>query len=395
MVSKISLEFQLDTEDKKGMLSRYKIRSSSKNDTKLIKTMSVTPRVVDISNRSSKSKNVLEEKRVSYHSTRPKPPRAHDTKSHNAISNKPENFMESRLSVSPKRRSFRRTGSYTAHPDYEKVPSGSHKTYYNERIQWNKRISGDLPLCIINFNGILGDWCKSSVWSIEEGKFKLVEGVKPGIKLLQTEFYVVIISWYSRELTKILLKLLNETHIDFDAFYIVRHRNLKHRFRHNYNQIYEDFCVQNAHANAIVMAAVTLTREEITQRQGLEMFYEKSLSGCNKYTTIGFPVTCPECPKTPLCILIPHYKLSDNHISFFELTKFVFELKNKCDSKLEFTECTGEISLPCEHQDIPLLVLHPIYFNTTGTRYIFFLQYKKVIKKPPITRKSSRIKTII
>ena len=344
---------------------------------------------------TSKTRKYFEVRRISYQSKQPKTPNSLDSKSHNNINIRASSKSTQRnSSISPKKtRDFQSLRIYKAisQQDFDSIPLCTEKTYYNERIHWTKRKKGDLPLCIINFNGIIGDYFKYNYWSLEEQRFHLVEGVKPGLKVLMSEFYVVIVSWYSREITSYMLNLLNETNLEVDAVYIVRHRGLKYRFRHNYTQIYDDFGVVNISSQVLLIASIGILRDDLIGRKGNEIFYESSSSGCNKYSTIGLPTTCLQCSEAPLTILIPHYRLSEEHISFFELSKFIYQLKVNCLSDFENAECDGFISLPCEHKEIPIIPVFPIENDSRVNRYILFMQCKKLRSRPPIMRKSSRI----
>lgn len=203
---------------------------------------------------------------------------------------------------------------------------------------------------------------------------------------------MIIVSWYSRETTQNLFTLLHENDIEIDAGYIVRHRKLKNRFRHDYSLIYEDFFVQNIENSVLTLVCLSISREEVTERKEKEFFFESSSSGCNKYCTIGLPVSCSLCLNPPICILIPHFRLSEEKISFFELGKYINQLKASCEGKFSQAQASGSIVLPCEHQEIPVLVLPPNLISGTPTNYILYTQYKKTNKKPPMIRKSSRIK---
>jgi len=189
------------------------------------------------------------------------------------------------------------------------------------------------------------------------------------------------------------MSMFEEIDLELDAVYIVRHRKNKHRFRHNYTQIYEDFGICDIAHQILVVACVCIQRNEIIERKNGEgMFYEKSASGSNKFNTIGLPTTCGDCPIAPLTVLVPHYRLSEDHISFFELAKFLYQIKIDCQGDFGNAHGDGLVSLPCEHKEIPVLpVMDPVADH--ANKYILFLQYKQIRARPPIIRKSSRIKS--
>ena len=135
------------------------------------------------------------------------------------------------------------------------------------------------------------------------------------------------------------------------------------------------------------------SRESIEERKGVDVFYQVSASGSNKYCVMGMPVTCPQCPMAPFSVLVPHYRLSEDRISFFELAKFVHQIKIKCLGNFENAEGEGAVCLPCEHQELPVIPLHPRVLDGISGKYSLFMLCRTRRKKPPITRKSSRIKS--
>lgn len=399
MASRIYLEFQQLPEERKSLLTRHKNRSTSRTEPKTLKNFVTTPRDIENTQISpvKTSQRFLEVRRISYQSIR-----IHTQKN-------TESPMSGKSGLRPASTRSERTSSYSvskreirtfhiskpaSQEEFDSIPATEGKTYYNERIRWSKRKKGHQPICIINFNGIIGDYSKATCWSSETGKFCLVDGARAGLKLLSNEFYIVILSWFSREITKSLLGLFDNESLFADAVYIVRHRKLKHRFRHNYTQIYEDFKMQNVPSSVVVVSSIVLTRDELAMRKGLEIFYEPSLSGCNKYSTIGLPIACSDDKGMPFCVLVPHYRLSDEHISMLDLARFVLERKKMCTGDFAMAGCDGEVKLPCEHQEIPLIPLHPKEYEGCGTKYVLFMQYLVKKNRPPMSRRIPRIKNL-
>ena len=403
MVSRIVLSFQHNPDDQNIFQSRHKSRSCSRTETRLQAKSSITPTSFESLPQSptKKAQKVLEIRKISYHNTRPKVPRSIDTRSHNSLSSKPPCSHESMRngSISPRKNKINFQGpllsTSTISFEFDSNPDTDARTFYNDRLRWTKRNAGDLPLCIINVNGVIGDCFKSCIWANEERKFCFVEGITPGFKFLSSEFYVVLVSWSSREHTKQLIGLIDEGVLHADAVYIVRHRRRKHRFRHNYSQIYRDFAVVEVARQVLVISAVLCSRESIDERKGADIFYEATASGSNRYCVVGMPVTCQQCPKAPFTVLVPHCRLSEDKISFFELAKFVHQIKNKCQGNFENADGEG-VCLPCEHQEIPVIPLHPKVFEgdlRNFGKYALFMLCRARRKKPPITRKYSRIKS--
>lgn len=399
MVSRVNLELHNQPDLRKALLIHTKTRNLCRTERKIIKLLEPDPhKLENAQNPLLPYQKFMEIRKVIYQNLQAptlkpqKPPLIISP-----LTNPRPALL--RQTIKSERASFSLSKPISKHnpsaqilqDDIELIPLSEAKTYYNERIRWKKRKKGPLPLCIINFNGILGDYSKTSFWEIDTEKFSLVDGVHSGLKLLSNEFYIVIVSWFSREVTKLLLKTLDDDMIFSDAIYLVRHRKLKYRFRHNYTQIYEDFKIQKVPNSVVVISSLVLTREEIAERRGLEMFYESSLSGCNKYCTIGFPVACSCDIGVPFCVLVPHYRLGDEHISFLELGKMVLRVKKLSCGDFALADCYGEVKLPCEHQEIPLIPLHPKEIGGCPTRYIVFMQFKPKKCKLPMSRNMTRL----
>jgi hypothetical protein len=186
--------------------------------------------------------------------------------------------------------------------------------------------------------------------------------------MLSRSFLVAIVSWSRRCDTKAILEYLEENDVKFDAFYIVRHRNFKYRFRHNYTQILLDFQLPNS-SDCIITLPLTLPLEEATERKGPELFYESSQSGTKRFTTIGLPDFCEDLKPDPLCILLPHCSTSNKPISFTELSKYLKSLIK--DLKVSNIITDNRIHLPSESENIGIIPLKPKNL-LTGTRYLVY-----------------------
>jgi hypothetical protein len=120
------------------------------------------------------------------------------------------------------------------------------------------------------------------------------------------------------------------------------------------------------------------------------LFYESTLSGCNRYTPIGFPPICHELQFSPLCIVVPHCSSSEEKISFLELARFIIALKAKCIGQLVEADHDGKIALPCEHEEIPVIPIKPKLGE--GIRFLVYTFCKSKKLRPPIMRKSAKFK---
>ncbi|OMJ96058.1 hypothetical protein SteCoe_440 [Stentor coeruleus] len=399
MISKINLELHHKPELRKALFNHPKLRTTCRTERKIIKLLEPSLQELENPTKSSlPSQKFIEIRKIICQNFQTR-------------ILKPQKFQPSigpltnpyppllRQTIRSERASFSSSNPIKKHnpstqllqEEIESIPLSEAKTYYNERIYWKKRKKGPLPLCIINFNGILGDNSKTSFWDTSSDKLNLVDSVRSGLKLLSDDFYIIIVSWFSREITKLLLKTFADNTIITDAIYLVRHRKQKYRFRHNYTQIYEDFKVQNVSSSVVVITPVVLTREELAERKGLDIFYESSLSGCNKYCTIGLPIACSYDKEVPFCVLVPHCRLNDEHISFLELVKMVLRIKKLSCGDFTKAQCDGEVKLPCEHQEIPLIPLHPKEIGGYPIRYVVFIQFKPKKCRLPMSRNMTRV----
>jgi hypothetical protein len=389
MVSRVYLELNFSEERKINFLRPQNQKLSkpdSKQDSKPLKNLSVTPKDSEVPNLPKPSQKYFEVRRISYQTIRTKT----RTELPSTIPRPLSIKSERNCSISPKKLHIKRFNSSKTSDfeDIEAIPSTPSRTYYNERLIWKKRKEKSLPLCIINFNGVIGDHSRLFEYG-ENEKFRMVEGSRSGLRLLSSDFFVVVVSWSNREATRSLIRVFDEQDVEFDALYIVRHRRLKHRFRHNYAQIFSDFSVEDMRS-ALLVTSLTLSREEIIERQGGELFYEDCLSGSNRITTVGFPPFCKDFQGFPLCVLVPHCSVSEERINFMEFARFLSAVKAKCEGNLTQADFDGEVALPCEHDDLPLIPGKPM--TGSGIRYLIYTFCKSRKKRPPIMRKSSKFK---
>lgn len=246
-------------------------------------------------------------------------------------------------------------------------PAFPKKTYYNERLLWRAR-RVELPLCIVNFNGIVGEFCGKDQKKSANGKIRNVPGVKQGFDILSRHFLVVVVSWSKRCDTRAIIEFFEENNIKFDAFYIVRHRKFKYRFRHNYSQIFQDF-PQVSDSNCIILLPLSIPSEEMQERKGPDLFYESSQSGPKRFTTIGLPDTFLTPSSDPLCILFPHCTTSSNPTPLSEISKFLKTLTK--DKEIPSIIPDGRIHLPSEDEEMSTIPQKPT--NTlTGVKYLVY-----------------------
>ena len=140
---------------------------------------------------------------------------------------------------------------------------------------------------------------------------------------LKPEFYIVLISTYSRNITNELIKLLDKKGNSLDAVYIQRHRKWHLRHLHDISSILEDFKVVDK-GRVLVVSAIGIDVSEINSRQGKDLIYENSNSNKKKFLCYHAP-TCEN--DIPITILTPHIRLNIKTSYFNCLTEFVLEFK--------------------------------------------------------------------
>ena len=387
MASRVYLEFTY-SEERKINFPRSLNRGPLRIETKPNKNLSVTPKDQDPASPSRNSRKYFEVRRISYQTIRTK----HRTEAPPSVPQPSSIKSQRNCSISPRKLKIKRFNSSknTQLEDLEPLPESLSKTYYNERVVWRKRKERTLPLCIVNFNGVVGEFYKSGRNTDCDARIHMVDGSRSGLRMLFSQFFVVIVSWFSRENTRMLVRKLDELGVDFDGLYIVRHRRLKCRFRHNYQQILEDFRVKDSANDVLLVTSLVIDRDEMIERRGADLFYEPTLSGCNRYTSIGFPALCDDLQFSPLCVVVPHCCSSEEKISFLELAKYIIAVKAKCIGQLLHADYDGQIALPCEHEEIPIIPRKPKLGQ--GIKFLVYTFCKSKKKRPPMMRKAAKFK---
>jgi hypothetical protein len=207
---------------------------------------------------------------------------------------------------------------------FEDTPLLQKKTFHNERIYWKKRGNGVMPLLLINFEGVAGDYFKVAMWKDEKASFMIRENFFSSIARLKQEFYIALISTYSRHITNELLKTLDKRGNSFDAIYLLRHRKWHARYVHDINSILEDFKVLDR-STTIAISAIGLDSSEIREREGKSLIYERTLSK-NKRFLCYFAPTCDK--EIPVTVLVPHIRLFSRNTYFNCIAEFILKIKS-------------------------------------------------------------------
>ena len=206
---------------------------------------------------------------------------------------------------------------------YEDPPISLKKTYHNDRIYWKKRSAGNLPLLILTFEGVAGDYFKPSLWSDENPSFLIRENLFACLLALKKEYYIVLVCTYSRQITGKLLKIIDKNGNSLDAIYLQRHRKWHPRYKHDVSSILEDFRISNMN-NVLAVSAVGLESTDIGERKGFDLIYDKSTSSLKKFLCYH----ASACDKIiPITVLVPHIRLTYRQSYFNEISTFLLRLK--------------------------------------------------------------------
>ncbi|OMJ83880.1 hypothetical protein SteCoe_15108 [Stentor coeruleus] len=206
---------------------------------------------------------------------------------------------------------------------YEDPPFLAKKTYHNERLYWKKRCSGALPLLVIIFEGVVGAYFKANLWKEEKPSFVLRENFFSSILRLKKDYYVVLVSTYSRNVTKEIMQIIDKKANNFDAIYIQRHRKWHARHVHDITAILEDFKVKDK-SWVMALSAIGIDVGEIKERQELQLIYDDSMSNNKKYLCYYAP-TCEK--DAPVTLLVPHIRLLNKISHFTEIANFLTKFK--------------------------------------------------------------------
>ena len=207
--------------------------------------------------------------------------------------------------------------------EVDEIPTHEGRTFDCERLAWKKRKGKMMPLCIVNFNGVFGDFLRGVMR--KPGKLVWAEGLKTALDIIYQKYFLVILSWSNRDETAEILKGLEEISACFDGFYIVRHRNGRRKFRFDYELVLRDANLRNFN-DVVVVAPVNLEIDEFSERVDKDLaslLYEESLSSEKRFTTLGLPEIAKYSEFDPLCVLVPHLLASNENMNLLRLARYI------------------------------------------------------------------------
>ena len=168
-------------------------------------------------------------------------------------------------------------------------------TYSSERLQWSKRLLPTMPVLVMNFEGVLGDYFKSSAWEANGESLFLRSAWDRGLRILQECFYLVLFCSLKPTRAQELLQFFRKKGFVFDAVY----RTTTPNCFQNYSQVAEDFKLQDS-SSVLVVSSLNLDEKEITARKGKDLLSDNSVSKHKRLRVKG----CPEGSCKPLTVLV-------------------------------------------------------------------------------------------
>ena len=230
--------------------------------------------------------------------------------------------------------------------EIDEIPQHDGRTFDCERLIWKKRKGKMMPLCIVNFNGVFGDYLRGVMR--KPGKLVWAEGLKAALEIIYQKYFLVVLSWSNRNETQEILKGLEEISACFDAFYIVRHRNGRRKFMFDYELVLRDADLSDFN-EVVVVAPVNLEIDEFCERADKDLatlLYEQSLSSEKRFTALGLPEIAKYSEFDPLCVLVPHLLASNDNLNLIRLARYicgfldsgVTAVKELARADLNFTE---------------------------------------------------------
>lgn len=193
---------------------------------------------------------------------------------------------------------------------------------FSERIYWNKRKNTILPLAIIVFEGVIGDFYKQNLWETRSSDMSLCPGWIKGLSLIYQKAFICIISSLSLDKCEFILNLFSHNSVKIDAFYIRKGKQL--RYAQDYSQILDEF----PSPYSILLSSIGLDSDDIRSRNSWDLIYEPSMSYHKKICTSMWPVGYLDQNDPPVILLIPNPRAQEkeNCILFGEISIAVLKV---------------------------------------------------------------------
>ena len=221
-----------------------------------------------------------------------------------------------------------------------------------------KNIKENMPLLIVNFDGLIGDiYCPNLFAGESVIKYVVRAGTEKALSALQIRYQIAVVRQMKGCRFNKFKEIFAKKGIEFDAVYkdIREHKELPQ----DYTQIIEDFCVRKDTANSVIVLIPvysepnTLTDASILDNINVSQMpllpYTENLASC-------------------VALIVPHMKLSNNVPSLEQIAKSVDDISvilamNKKLPDISPTEKHGKRILP----SIPSPEKHGKYSQCEGS----------------------------
>ena len=202
---------------------------------------------------------------------------------------------------------------------------------FTHKVCWSKRKASGLPLVIIVFEGVIGDFYRKHWWENRGSDMSLCSGWNKGINDIYQKAFVAVVSSSADDKVEFIVKLFMHYHVKFDGIY--KRTGVQPGYLQDYSQIFSDFSVKDA----LVVSSLSLDIEEIQSRECWGLFYEPSLSEAKRIVARMCPVHRFGEVK-PSVVLVPNPRGQEGEVGlcFGEISRFVLRMvmKKQCFHEL-------------------------------------------------------------
>lgn len=196
----------------------------------------------------------------------------------------------------------------------EGVPTSKPRWKWTERVRWARRpLFSEAPLLILNFEGVLGDYFNDNFWDKQPSRLYLRAGWLRGLRQLSRSMQLVLMASTSRDKLEMLLEVMDDRKVKFDAVYRRHCRNERHLL--DYSQVLKEMDPKGSVADSVlVISSLMLDDAEIAQRTGQELVYDASASLDKRWVGLNVPANRGSVEGPQVC-LVPNPRMQRGYLS--------------------------------------------------------------------------------
>ena len=213
---------------------------------------------------------------------------------------------------------------------------------YTKRLTFKPRLNmGSRNLLILHFEGVLGDWLRTELWTKRPPCLHLRSTAIRGLQRLLQKFQVVLFIRKREVKSKRLLAHFQRFGVVFDAVYRSKNSWTSRpsqgklptpclKYVQNYDQIYTDFNVLEVDKQCILVGSLRLCDEDISISHGHDLIYRRLSNQRHEIYVCGVPVSGTEGQNSPLTLLFPDPLSRDSSTgaSFIEIAECICSLSD-------------------------------------------------------------------